>query len=139
MLTSSPVRGLRPMPVLRGFTLKTPKRRSSMRWPRPRACFNDSKTVSTACSALVRLMFVVATTAFTISSLITRSSRASEADASGGGVGWQDVRGNLHGTPFGALISNHFGVATTRRNESEVIARGGLDGRQARPLDPARV
>src|SRR3954447_3617376 len=31
MLTSSPVRGLRPMPVLRGLTLKTPKRRSSMR------------------------------------------------------------------------------------------------------------
>ena len=49
------------MPVLRGLTLKTPKRRSSMRWPRPIACFKDSKTVSTACSALVRLMFVVVT------------------------------------------------------------------------------
>src|SRR3989454_11132573 len=96
MLTSSPVRGLRPMPVLRGLTLNTPKRRSSMRWPRPSACFSDSNTVSTACSALVRLMFVVATTAFTISSLITRSSRASEADARGCGAGCQDVRGNLH-------------------------------------------
>ena len=60
ILTSSPVRGLRPMPVLRGLTLKTPKRRSSMRCPRPRAFFSDSNTVSTACSAFVRLMFVVA-------------------------------------------------------------------------------
>ena len=43
------------------------------------AIFKDSKIVSTACSALVRLMFVAATTAFTRSSLITRSSRTSEA------------------------------------------------------------
>ena len=62
------------MPVLRGFTLKTPNLRSSMRWPRPMALLSDSKTVSTACSALVLLMFVFATTAFTISSLITPSS-----------------------------------------------------------------
>src|ERR1700757_1579258 len=58
MLTCCPVRGLRPMPVLRGFTLKTPKRRSSIRSPRPRAFFIASKTVSTACSALVRVMLV---------------------------------------------------------------------------------
>src|SRR6267143_3285502 len=96
MFTSSPVRGLRPMPVLRGFTLKTPKRRSSMRWPRPRASFNDSKTVSTACSALVRLMLVVVTTAFTISTFITRPSRASAADHRGCAVGCQDVGVNLH-------------------------------------------
>src|SRR5579862_1380990 len=31
MLTCWPVRGLRPMPVLRGLTLKTPKRRNSIR------------------------------------------------------------------------------------------------------------
>src|SRR5207237_380909 len=43
MLTSSPVRGLRPMPVLRGFTLKTSKRRASLRWPRLRACFDEWK------------------------------------------------------------------------------------------------
>ena len=33
METSAPVRGLRPMPVLRGCTLKTPNPRSSMRSP----------------------------------------------------------------------------------------------------------
>ena len=32
-MTSAPVRGLRPMPVLRGLTVKTPKPRSSMRSP----------------------------------------------------------------------------------------------------------
>src|SRR2546430_3449851 len=138
MLTSSPVRGLRPMPVLRGFTLKTPKRRSSMRWPRPRACFNDSKTVSTACSALVRLMFVVATTAFTISSLITRSSRASEPDARGCGAGCQGRGGSSTLNIFWRSRSNHFGVATDRRDRSKVIS-GGMDGRQARPMDPAHV
>src|SRR5260370_30167724 len=99
MFTSSPVRGLRPIPVLRGLTLKTPKRRSSMRWPRPSAFFSDSKTVSTACSALVRLMFVVVTTAFTISSLITCSSSDS-ADARGWPVGCQAETANLHLTSF---------------------------------------
>jgi len=39
MLTSAPVRGLRPIPVLRGFTLKTPKPRNSMRSPCVRAFF----------------------------------------------------------------------------------------------------
>src|SRR5712692_6376788 len=74
MATSSPVRGLRPMPVLRGLTLKTPKRQSSMRSPRPIALFKASKTVSTACSALVRVIPVLLTTALTISSLITQTS-----------------------------------------------------------------
>src|SRR5215831_10403953 len=59
------------MPVLRGLTLNTPKRRSSMRSPRPSAVFIASKTVSSACSALVRDTFVLETIALTISSLIT--------------------------------------------------------------------
>src|SRR3984893_4523617 len=91
MLTSSPVRGLRPMPVLRGFTLKTPKRRNSMRWPRPNAVFKDSNTVSTACSALVRLMFVLVTTALTMSNLIKRNLPGAWADARGCDSGCQDV------------------------------------------------
>src|SRR3990172_2076119 len=70
METSSPVRGLRPMPVLRGRTLKTPKPRSSMRWPFSRARFMASKTVSTASSALDLLMPVRVTTSLTMSSLI---------------------------------------------------------------------
>src|SRR5215470_9922972 len=79
MLTSSPVRGLRPIPVFRGRTLNTPNRRSSMRWPRPMAFFSDSNTVSTACSAFTRLTTMPSSsnffrTAFTISSLITRAS-----------------------------------------------------------------
>ena len=72
MLTCWPVRGLRPMPVLRGFTLKTPNLRNSMRSPRPSAFFMASKTVSTACSALVRVMLVFDTIALTMSSLITK-------------------------------------------------------------------
>src|SRR6266849_918888 len=96
MLTSSPVRGLRPMPVLRGLTLKTPNLRNSILWPRPMAFFNDSKMVSTACSAFVRLMLVFATTAFTISSLITLASGATWPDARGCGAGCQEVPRNLH-------------------------------------------
>src|SRR5579872_558095 len=46
--TCAPVFGLRPMPVLRGRTVNTPKPRSSMRSPRDRACFILSKTASTA-------------------------------------------------------------------------------------------
>ena len=38
MLTSVPVRGLRPMPVLRARTLNTPNPRNSMRSPAVRAC-----------------------------------------------------------------------------------------------------
>src|SRR5216683_2693613 len=74
MLTSWPVRGLRPMPVLRGRTLNTPKRRNSIRSPLPSAFFIAPKTVSTASSALVRLTPVLFTTAFTMSSLITPAS-----------------------------------------------------------------
>src|SRR5262252_7552163 len=70
MLTSAPVRGLRPMPVFRGRTLKTPKPRSSMRSPCDRAFFMLSKTVSTAISALVLVMPVLFTTSLMMSSLI---------------------------------------------------------------------
>src|SRR5689334_9722962 len=71
MLTSAPVRGLRPIPVLRGRTLKTPKPRSSIRSPWDSAFFMLSKTVSTASSALVLVMPVLVTTSLMISSLIT--------------------------------------------------------------------
>src|SRR6266700_4645966 len=79
IFTSSPVRGLRPMPVFLGFTVKTPNRLSSILWVRPIPFFSDSKTVSTACSALTRLTPApssFASTAFTISSLIKRASAA---------------------------------------------------------------
>src|SRR6266851_463672 len=69
--TSAPVRGLRPMPVLRGRTLKTPNPRSSMRLPWASAFFMLSKTVSTANSALVLVMPVLATTSLIMSNLIT--------------------------------------------------------------------
>src|SRR5216684_5402383 len=74
METSAPVRGLRPIPVLRGFTLKTPKPRNSMRSPCSSAFFMDSKTVSTAISALVLVMPVRFTTSLMISSLIKTAS-----------------------------------------------------------------
>ena len=74
-----------------------------MRCPRPSAFFSDSNTVSTACSALVRLMFgdVAFTTAFTMSNLITQASsfirwQMLEAYA----AGCQDVTGNLHWLDF---------------------------------------
>src|SRR5579863_7605374 len=73
--TSAPVRGLRPMPVFRGRTLNTPNPRSSMRLPRASAFFMLSKTVSTANSALVLVMPVLATTSLIMSSLITSGSR----------------------------------------------------------------
>src|SRR5690242_5664963 len=57
--TSAPVRGLRPIPVLRGRTLNTPKPRSSMRSPLERARFMLSNTVSTASSALVLVVPVL--------------------------------------------------------------------------------
>src|SRR3954468_14550174 len=71
ILTSAPVRGLRPIPVLRGRTLNTPNPRSSMRSPWASAFFMLSKTVSTASSALVLVMPVLLTTSLMISSLIT--------------------------------------------------------------------
>ena len=54
--TSAPVRGLRPIPVLRGRTLNTPKPRNSIRSPLVRERRMLSKTVSTANSALVLVM-----------------------------------------------------------------------------------
>ena len=48
ILTSAPVRGLRPMPVLRGRTLNTPKPRNSMRSPLAKDSFMLPNTVSTA-------------------------------------------------------------------------------------------
>src|ERR1700728_1564591 len=74
MDTSAPVRGLRPIPVLRGRTLKTPNPRNSMRLPPDSAFFMLSKTVSTASSALVLVMPVLATTSLMMSSLITSGS-----------------------------------------------------------------
>src|SRR5579864_5093688 len=74
MDTSAPVRGFRPMPVLRGFTLKTPNPRNSMRSPCSSAFFMVSKTVSTAISALVLVMPVRLTTSLIMSSLIKAPS-----------------------------------------------------------------
>src|ERR1700690_332776 len=71
METSAPVRGLRPMPVLRGRTLNTPKPRSSMRSPTVSAFFMLSKTVSTARSSFVLVIPVRLTTSLMMSSLIT--------------------------------------------------------------------
>src|SRR3954447_13189957 len=74
METSAPVRGLRPMPVLRGRTLNTPNPLNSMRLPAASDFFMLSNTVSTASSALVLVMPVFATTSLMMSSLITRGS-----------------------------------------------------------------
>ena len=65
-----PVRGLRPMPVLRARTLNTPNPRNSMRSPAVRASFRPSNTVSTAASALVRGRPVRSITWWTMSCLI---------------------------------------------------------------------
>src|SRR5579863_5009429 len=78
--TSAPVRGLRPMPVFRGRTLNTPNPRSSMRLPWASDFFMLSKTVSTASSALVLVMPVLATTSLMMSSLITNGSRVRRLD-----------------------------------------------------------
>src|SRR5258708_25088946 len=76
--TSAPVRGFRPIPVLRGRTLNTPKPRNSMRSPVESAFFMLSKTVSTASSALVLVIPVRLTTSLMMSSLITRRLPSSE-------------------------------------------------------------
>lgn len=68
--TAVPVRGLRPMPSLRGRTLKTPNPRSSMRSPRLSASFIPPNTVSTALSAFAFEIPVRLTTSLMISSLI---------------------------------------------------------------------
>src|SRR5437660_7388579 len=78
--TSAPVRGLRPIPVLRGRTLNTPKPRSSMRSPLARDFFMLSNTVSTASSAFVLVMPVLFTTSLMMSSLITVGSRGGFAE-----------------------------------------------------------
>src|SRR5438105_11880195 len=62
METSAPVRGLRPIPVLRGRTLNTPNPRSSIRSPLESDRFMLSNTVSTAISAFVLVMPVRLTT-----------------------------------------------------------------------------
>src|SRR5208337_1731391 len=78
METSAPVRGLRPIPVLRGRTLKTPNPRSSIRSPLASDFFMLSKTVSTASSALVLVIPVLLTTSLMMSSLITGASPVDE-------------------------------------------------------------
>src|SRR4051812_20518749 len=68
--TSLPVRGLRPMPRLRGFTWNTPNPRSSIRSPR---CIDKriaSNTASTATSALTLVISATRDTSFTMSTLI---------------------------------------------------------------------
>src|SRR5688572_3197865 len=69
--TSSPVRGLRPTPRLRGLTTKTPKPRNSIRSPRVKASFIEWKRASTACSAFILGTPVFSATRLTMSSLIT--------------------------------------------------------------------
>src|SRR3954462_3746441 len=98
MLTSAPVRGLRPMPVLRGRTLNTPKPRSSMRSPRDRACFMLSKTTSTACSAFVLVMPVFETTWLMMSSLITGRLRDADLNGLSGFVQLADTKGDTGGS-----------------------------------------
>src|SRR5580700_1890262 len=73
--TSAPVRGFRPMPVLRGFTVNTPNPRSSIRSPCSSARFIFSNTVSTAISDFVFVIPVLLTTSLMMSSLIKRASR----------------------------------------------------------------
>src|SRR5438874_3511331 len=74
IVTSTPVLGLRPMPRLRRLTWKTPKPRSSIRSPAPRADRIDSITVSTAVAALARGIFARSTTRSTMSALIMAPS-----------------------------------------------------------------
>jgi hypothetical protein len=70
MRTSLPVRGLRPMPRLRGFTWKTPKPRSSIRSPCIIESFMASRTASTATSALTLVMSAAFETSLMMSTLI---------------------------------------------------------------------
>src|SRR5439155_22252339 len=71
--TSSPVRGFLPTPLLRGFTIKTPKPLSSILSPRLRAFLSELKTDSTAISAFTFVMFSCSATRFTMSCFITRT------------------------------------------------------------------
>src|SRR5471030_1013950 len=70
MRTSLPVRGLRPMPRLRGFTWNTPNPRSSIRSPRCMEVRIASNTASTATSALTLVMLAIFDTSLTMSTLI---------------------------------------------------------------------
>src|SRR5215470_11652272 len=68
--TSFPVRGLRPMPRLRGLTWKTPNPLSSIRSPRCIEVRIASNTASTATSALTLVISAVFETSLTMSTLI---------------------------------------------------------------------
>src|SRR5690349_18349620 len=70
MRTSLPVRGLRPMPRLRGLTWKTPKPRSSIRSPRCMDSRMASNTASTASSAFTLVTCAARDTSLTMSTLI---------------------------------------------------------------------
>src|SRR3954452_20215742 len=70
ILTSLPVRGLRPMPRLRGFTWNTPNPRSSIRSPRCIERRIASNTASTATSALTLVISAILDTSLTMSTLI---------------------------------------------------------------------
>ncbi len=78
MGTSAPVLGFLPIPLLRGFTRKTPKPLSSMRSPLFMDCLRALKTASTATSALTLVMPILLATRATISCLITASSYLSK-------------------------------------------------------------
>src|SRR5262245_16601730 len=78
IFTSLPVRGLRPMPRLRGFTWKTPKPRSSIRSPRIKESFIASRTASTATSALTFVMSAAFETSLMMSTLIMRDGPPSK-------------------------------------------------------------
>jgi competence protein ComEC len=70
MRTSVPVRGLRPIPFLRGFTWKTPNPRSSILSPRRIDSFMASRMASTATTALTRVMSAIFATLLMMSVLI---------------------------------------------------------------------
>src|SRR5262245_42707858 len=70
IFTSLPVRGLRPIPRLRGFTWKTPKPRSSILSPFIMESFIASSTASTATSALTFVMSAAFETSLMMSTLI---------------------------------------------------------------------
>ncbi len=70
--TSLPVRGLRPMPRLRGLTWKTPNPRSSIRSPFIRESFMASRTASTATSARTFVMSAARATSLMMSTLIMK-------------------------------------------------------------------
>src|SRR5262249_55054575 len=74
MRTSLPVRGLRPMPRLRGLTWKTPQPRSPIRSPRCMDIRIASKTASTATSALTLVISAILDTSLTMSTLIMRGA-----------------------------------------------------------------